>query len=92
MQPAYPNMHDLKPYEAFVIDMASYLVDDFDGLFISSAADDRGILIKLEVPERYLGRLIGKKGVTIEAMKTLLRAYASKHEMKLGLKLVPAGR
>lgn len=90
MEPQYPGQHDLKPHEAFVIDMVTYLVDSFDGIFVSSKTDDRGTLVSLSVPDRELGRLIGKKGVTIEALKTLLRAYGQRRDMRLALKLIPA--
>lgn len=84
-----PTAVALRPYEAFVMDIVTYLVDDYDSIGIKSTVDDRGIFIELSAPQRSLGRLIGKKGDTIEAIKTLLRCYGQKHDMKLALKLVP---
>lgn len=79
---------ELQPYEAFVMDIVSYLVDDYDNISITSKIDERGIFMEVSVPGSQLGRLIGKKGATVEALRTLLRCYGQRKDQRLSLKLL----
>jgi len=54
------------------------IVRDPDKVSITTEDSDDGLLLKLEVAPEDKGRVIGKQGRTIEAMRTILRVKAAK--------------
>lgn len=49
--------------------------------------DERGVLIELSVAKEDLGRVIGKKGETANALRSLLRVLGVKNNARYNLKV-----
>lgn len=64
------------------------LVEDKDELRIESQEDDLGILHTVSVSERDMGKLIGKGGQTIKALRTLLRIVGGNTSKRINLKVL----
>lgn len=72
----------------FVEFIAKKLVDFPDDIKLSQESSDNGILLKLFVKDEDKGRVIGKQGRTIEAMRSLLHVLATKQGTKVKLEIV----
>jgi len=72
----------------FVKTVLSMLVEDKDQLIVESKIDDLGILITVRVSERDMGKLIGKSGQTIKAIRTLLRVIGGAANQRVNLKVL----
>lgn len=60
--------------------LARSLVDEPDRVSVESFEEDDGtIMLELSVAEDDVGKLIGRGGRTINALRTLIRASAVKH-------------
>lgn len=64
------------------------LVEDPKELVIQSQIDDLGILLTVQVSERDMGKLIGKSGQTIKALRTLLRIIGGNAKQRVNLKVL----
>jgi len=64
------------------------IVRDPDKVSITTEDSDDGLLLKLEVAPEDKGRVIGKQGRTIEAMRTILRVKAAKEQTRVRLEIV----
>jgi hypothetical protein len=64
------------------------LLDDKDELHIESKIDDLGVLLTVKVSERDMGKIIGKGGQTIKALRTLVRAVGSASAQRVNLKIL----
>jgi len=54
---------------------------------LSEAEDDRGWLIRVSVAESDMGRLIGREGQTVSALRTLLSVISAKQGKRFFLKV-----
>lgn len=80
------------PGSSFLRYVLESLVEDGDELNIESVEDDLGILHTIKVSERDMGKLIGKGGQTIKALRTLLRIIGSNSSKRINLKVLePTG-
>ncbi|MCF7844822.1 MAG: KH domain-containing protein [Kiritimatiellales bacterium] len=67
------------------------IVEDKDDLNIETQVDDLGILLTVKVGENDMGKLIGKNGQTIKALRTLLRIVGGGSQ-RINLKILePSG-
>lgn len=64
------------------------LVEDHDQLKIEGTIDDLGVLLTVSVSERDMGKLIGKGGQTVQALRTLLRIIGSNAGQRINLKIL----
>lgn len=64
------------------------IVEDKDQLHIDSQIDDLGILLTVQVSDRDMGKLIGKSGQTIKALRTLLRSIGGNSAQRINLKVL----
>ncbi|HLD32954.1 MAG TPA: KH domain-containing protein [Candidatus Peribacteraceae bacterium] len=76
------------PGASFLQYVLESLVEDVDELKIESVEDDLGILHTIQVSERDMGKLIGKGGQTIKALRTLLRIIGSNSSKRINLKVI----
>ncbi|MEW6553244.1 MAG: KH domain-containing protein [Actinomycetota bacterium] len=65
-------MKDLLEY------LARALVDNPDGVEVTSVEGERSIILQLRVDPDDVGKVIGKKGRIAQAMRTLVKASATK--------------
>ncbi len=70
-----------------VENIAQSLVDDPAKVATQEIQEGNSILIKLQVAPEDMGRIIGKQGRTINAMRTLLRVMAAKQHTRVTLEL-----
>ena len=66
------DMKDLLEY------LARALVDNPDGVEVTSVEGERSIILQLRVDPDVVGMVIGKKGRIAQAMRTLIKASATK--------------
>lgn len=67
------------------------LVEDKDELNIEAQTDDLGVLITVKVSEKDMGKVIGKSGQTIQALRTLLRILGGNASERMNLKILEPG-
>lgn len=68
--------------------LARALVDDPSLVEVSEAGDDSNRILKLKVAKGDLGKVIGKKGRTARALRTVLGAAAQKYNQRWTLEIV----
>ncbi len=68
--------------------IAKQIVDSPDAVVITEEKTDTGIVFKLQVADDDKGRVIGKQGRIVQAMRTLLRVKAAKMNMKASLEII----
>ena len=66
----------------FVEYIVKKLVDHPDDVKVSQIDSEKTIIMELQVKEGDLGKVIGKKGRTAKALRTLLTAAAAKQGQK----------
>tara|TARA_B100002003_G_scaffold242076_1_gene264583 strand:+ start:396 stop:665 length:270 start_codon:yes stop_codon:yes gene_type:complete len=76
------------PGTTFLQYVLESLVEDAKELKIESVEDDLGILHTVQVSEKDMGKLIGKGGQTIKALRTLLRIIGSNSSKRINLKVL----
>lgn len=74
--------------QQFVEYIVKSLVNNPDDVVVERLIDEKGVLLTLTVNPDDLGRVIGKRGVTAQSLRTLLRALGTKNEARYNLKIV----
>jgi predicted RNA-binding protein YlqC (UPF0109 family) len=64
------------------------LVEDKDELKIEGKIDEQGVLLTVQVSEKDMGKLIGKGGQTVKALRTLLRIIGGTMNQRINLKVL----
>lgn len=73
----------------FIEFIAKYLVDDPEAVVVEETIDqDRKVSLTLRVKKEDVGKVIGKKGKTVIAMRTLLTAIAAKEDKRAMLEIL----
>ncbi|MFA5987449.1 MAG: KH domain-containing protein [Candidatus Paceibacterota bacterium] len=68
------------------------LVDNPNDVKISRVVDEMGVLMTLDINPADMGKVIGRKGNTAKAIRTLLRVVGMKNNARVNLKInEPAG-
>jgi len=76
------------PGLSFLHYVLSSIVEDKDALHIDGKIDELGVLLTVSVSERDMGKLIGKSGQTVKALRTLLRIIGGTAEQRINLKIL----
>ena len=58
--------------------LAREIVDDPDAVQVTESSDDRGVSLTLKVAPDDMGKVIGRSGRTARAMRTVVRAAATR--------------
>lgn len=74
--------------QQFVEYIVKSLVGHPDDVVVERQIDEKGVLLTLTVHPEDLGRVIGKRGVTAQSLRTLLRALGTKNDARYNLKIV----
>jgi hypothetical protein len=74
--------------QQFVEYIVKSLVAHPDDVKVDRIIDEKGVLLTLTVNPGDLGRVIGKRGVTAQSLRTLLRALGTKNDARYNLKIV----
>ena len=74
--------------QQFVEYIVKSLVEHGDDVVVDRIVDEKGVLLTLTVNPEDLGRVIGRRGVTAQSLRTLLRALGTKNSARYNLKIV----
>src|SRR5665811_1977452 len=74
--------------QQFVEFIVKTLVEHPDDVVVERIIDEKGVLLSLTVNPEDLGRVIGKRGVTAQSLRTLLRALGTKNDARYNLKII----
>ena len=74
--------------QQFIEYIVKSLVGYPDDVVVERIIDEKGVLLTLTVHPDDLGRVIGKRGVTAQSLRTLLRALGTKNDARYNLKIV----
>jgi len=74
--------------QQFVEYIVKSLVEHPDDVIVDRIVDEKGVLLTLTVNPEDLGRVIGRRGVTAQSLRTLLRALGTKNSARYNLKIV----
>lgn len=71
----------------FVRYVLEQICEDKSAIELESKDDERGTLISITVGSDDMGRLIGKDGQTIDALRLLVRSMGARENVKINLKV-----
>jgi len=74
--------------QQFVEYIVKSLVEHAEDVVVDRIVDAKGVLLTLTVNPEDLGRVIGRRGVTAQSLRTLLRALGTKNSARYNLKIV----
>jgi len=74
--------------QQFVEYIVKSVVGHPDDVVVERIIDEKGVLLSLTVNPEDLGRVIGKRGVTAQSLRTLLRALGTKNDARYNLKII----
>lgn len=64
------------------------LVDDPDGVVVTERQDGRTTVVEVKVTESDMGKVIGKQGRIAKAIRSVVKAAASKSDKKVIVDIV----
>lgn len=67
--------------------MASALVDHPESVVVTETENEEEITILLQVAQEDMGKVIGKQGRTAKALRTVVKAAASKETKKVNVEI-----
>ena len=82
MPPTAPAMKELVQF------LARQLVNNPDAVEVKEAHGDTALVLELRVAKEDLGRVIGKQGRTVNSIRTILNAAASRTNRKVVLEII----
>ncbi|MFA7637144.1 MAG: KH domain-containing protein [Monoglobales bacterium] len=68
--------------------IAQSLVDNPDSVKVSETENENGILLELSVDPSDMGKIIGKQGRIAKAIRTVVKAVASKEDKKVRVDII----
>lgn len=72
----------------FVRYVLNQICDDRSAIEVVSKDDERGTLMSISVAAEDMGKLIGKDGQTIDAIRLLVRSLGARENVKINLKVI----
>jgi uncharacterized protein len=72
--------------------LARALVDEPEPVEVFESGTDDDLIFRLKVGREDLGKVIGKKGRTAKALRTLLAAAAAKQNARITLEIIEPGQ
>ena len=64
------------------------IVRSSDEVDVKENSSDSSLVFEIRVAKEDMGRIIGKKGKTIEALRTIVNAFGVKHEKRCNIQLI----
>jgi predicted RNA-binding protein YlqC (UPF0109 family) len=68
--------------------LAKSLVDDQDSVRVTRAEEEEALVLELTVGEDDTGQVIGRRGRTITALRTVMRAVGASQDQRVLVDLV----
>jgi predicted RNA-binding protein YlqC (UPF0109 family) len=75
----------MKEFLEFVI---RQLIEFPDEMILTESANGRNIVFRLAMRQSDVGRVIGRNGQTIQAIRALLASSASRHDQRATLEII----
>jgi predicted RNA-binding protein YlqC (UPF0109 family) len=75
------------PEQEFLEYLVKSLVDHPDDVKVERKVDERGVLLSLHVNQMDMGQVVGREGVTAQALRLLLRIVGVKNNAHVNLKI-----
>ena len=79
----------MKEFVAYIV---KNLVDHPDKVHINEVGGTQTLIIELAVEKSDIGKIIGKQGKTINAIRTLLMSVASRNGIRVSLEIIEEGK
>lgn len=79
---------ETSPEVLYAQSVVSALIKDPSQLTIERTVDEKGVLLSFKVAKTDMGRLIGKKGGTIQAVRTVVQAFGASADMHVSIKVL----
>ncbi len=79
----------MKDFVAYIV---KNLVDHPDKVRINEVGGSHTLIIELYVEKSDIGKIIGKQGKTINAIRTLLMSVASRNGIRVSLEIIEEPR
>lgn len=76
----------------FVEYIVKNLVDHPDQVRINEVGGTQSFIVELSVEKSDIGKIIGKRGKTINAIRTLLMSVASRNGLRVSLEILEDGQ
>lgn len=67
----------------------SAIADDKEAVTIETTSDEEGLIIVVSVAPEDMGRVIGKKGRVVSALRTVVRAAAGDTDISIEISETP---
>lgn len=77
-------MHQDQEFLEYVI---KAIVGNPDGVKVDRTVDERGVLLTLDLDPSDMGYVIGRRGQTARAIRTLLKIVGAKNNARVNLKI-----
>ncbi len=68
--------------------IVKYLVDDPEAIEITKREEGKTTVLELRVSPNDMGKIIGKQGKMAKAIRTLMKAYATKEGTKINVDIM----
>ncbi len=72
----------------FIEYLVKNLVDNPDKVSVDCTQDDKGMIVKLRVAQEDIGKVVGRQGQTIKALRTIMMAVCARLGQRVHLELV----
>ncbi|WP_105615889.1 KH domain-containing protein [Vallitalea okinawensis] len=69
--------------------IAKALVDNPDAVQVNEVEGERSVIVELKVAPEDMGKVIGKQGRIAKAIRTVIKAAATKEEKKVVVEILP---
>lgn len=69
--------------------IAKALVDNPDAVQVNEIEGERSIIVELKVAPEDMGKVIGKQGRIAKALRTVVKAAATKDDKKVVVEILP---
>ncbi len=80
-------MADVVQDKEFLETIVKSIVTKPDQVSVERAVDEMGVLLTLKVDPEDMGNVIGRKGQTAQAIRTLLKIVGAKNNARVNLKI-----
>lgn len=80
-------MAEMHPDQEFLEYIVRAIVNNPGDVKSTRTVDERGVLITLHVNSTDIGYVIGRRGMTVRAIRTLLRVVGAKNNASVNLKI-----
>jgi len=80
-------MNDMNQDQSFIEYVIKSIVGHPDDVKVSRSVDERGVLLTLDLNPEDMGYVIGRRGQTARAIRTLLKIVGAKNNARVNLKI-----